>query len=160
MSKFTRPLLASAQNTAPVEAFVAELQQAIDTGDARLFNQSFAQDVLWGSPFGAVVSGYDQIHAIHTRMFARLAPVAGTWRYSVENVGFPTPDVVIAYIRRQMVQQQEDQEIALGKRFDELALIVLVRRNESWWLAAAQHVPDRRDVYQNSEILTPTQVKA
>ena len=31
--------------------------------------------------------------------------------------------------------------------FDELALLVLVKRDDQWWLTAAQHVPDRRDVY-------------
>lgn len=31
--------------------------------------------------------------------------------------------------------------------FDELALLVLVKKDDEWWLAAAQHVPDRRGVY-------------
>ena len=31
--------------------------------------------------------------------------------------------------------------------FDELAMFVLVERDGTWWLGAAQHVPDRRDVY-------------
>lgn len=49
----------------PVKDFILRWQEAIDTGNADLFNQQFAADVLWGSPFGAVASGYEQIHAIH-----------------------------------------------------------------------------------------------
>jgi hypothetical protein len=30
-------------------------------------------------------------------------------------------------------------------RFDELALFVLVRRDDTWWLAAGLHTPDRRE---------------
>lgn len=43
---------------------------AIDASDAELFNRAFARDVLWRSPFGAVVGGYDEIHSIHLKMIA------------------------------------------------------------------------------------------
>lgn len=33
--------------------------------------------------------------------------------------------------------------------FDEPAIFILVYKNENWWLAAARHVPDKRDVYQS-----------
>jgi hypothetical protein len=33
-------------------------------------------------------------------------------------------------------------------------LLVLVRRDGDWWLAAGQHVPDRRDVYAQPGTLT------
>lgn len=152
-----RPDLHQPVATDPLVAFVAQFQAAIDSGDAELFNRSFAQDVRWGSPFGAVVSGYEAIHAIHTQMFARLRPVAGTWRYSLEESFQPAPDVAIGYIRRQLVDTGLAQEIALGQRFDELALVVLIQREGEWWLSAAQHVPDRREIYASSEILKPVQ---
>lgn len=161
MSKNKRPKLSSSgeqhQNHDPVKAFVAQLQTAVDQGDAQLFNQAFAEDVLWGSPFGAVVSGYEHIHAIHSQMFSRLRPVPGTWDYSIEAVSYPQTDLAIAYIRRQLVESRQEikqaQEVELGKRFDELALIILIQREGQWWLAAAQHVPDRREVYHNSDVL-------
>ncbi len=136
----------------PLSAFVAQLQTAIDTADAKLFNQSFAQDVLWGSPFGAVVSGYEQIHTIHLRMFANITPIAGASRYQVETFSQPSDDVIIAYIRRiahltEELKQPNQSEPKLGSAFDELALIMLIQREGQWWLAAAQHLPDRRDVY-------------
>lgn len=132
----------------PIAEFVSQWQTAIDTGNAELFNQAFAQDVLWGSPFGALVSGYDQIHAIHSRMFANSTPVPGASRYQVAAFSQPTADVAIVYLRRLAAVLPEQKEPSLGSAFDELALIVLTRKADKWWLAAAQHLPDRRDVYK------------
>src|SRR5918996_4641499 len=65
-----RPVLALEDPAEAVDVFVGGLQAAIDALDANLFNRAFARDVLWGSPFGAIVGGYDEIHAIHSEMFA------------------------------------------------------------------------------------------
>ena len=149
MQASTRPNLGLDRNSEPVVLFVNELQAAIDSGDASLFNRHFAQDVLWGSPFGAVAVGYEQIHAIHLRMFGSVVPVKDASRYVIEHVSFPNEDVVVAYVRRLSTQPTEQPSFGPPGSFDELALIVLVRRESEWWLAAAQHVPDRRDVYNN-----------
>jgi uncharacterized protein (TIGR02246 family) len=147
MSNEQRPTLDLALDREPVDSFVRGLQEAIDTGNADRFNSQFAQDVLWGSPFGAVAVGYEQIHAIHSRMFSSVAPSPGASRYLVEHVRFPASNVAFAYVRRIAVDPRNriDQNVPGG--FDELALFVLVERDGGWWLAAAQHVPDRRDVY-------------
>lgn len=147
MAEAHRPTLGLDRDPAPVEVFIRELQEAIDTGDATAFNRHFAGDVLWGSPFGAVAVGFDQIHAIHARMFASVAPVKGAARYVVEHTRFLTDDVAVAYVRRVSAQPSEPPAPGRPGSFDELALLVLVRRDGEWWLAAAQHVPDRRDVY-------------
>jgi len=149
MKHHERPTLAIDADLTPVDDFIRELQQAIDSADADRFNGQFAADVLWGSPFAAVVDGYDAIHAIHARMFASIPASPGASRYVVEHVRFPTPDVAIAYVRRLAVHATGSAPAAPGKpgSFDELALFVLVRRDGRWWLAAGQHVPDRRDVY-------------
>ena len=65
-----RPTLTLENDPEAVEEFVASLQAAIDAWDADRFNAHFAADAVWGSPFGAVISGYDEIHTIHSRMFA------------------------------------------------------------------------------------------
>ena len=148
MSRDERPSLGVARDRAPVDEFVRELQQAIDQGNASHFNRRFAQDVLWGSPFGAVVDGYDSIHAIHERMFAAHPAVPGASRYEVEHVRFLSDHVAVVYVRR--LRAHEGSEAAAPGRpdsFDELALFVLARRDGQWWLAAGQHVPDRREVY-------------
>lgn len=147
MSEGLRPTLSLNLTPESVNAFVQQLQAAIDTGNADLFNLNFAEDVLWGSPFGAIAVGYDQIHAIHARMFASVSSVPGASRYEVEHVHFLAESVAVAYVRR--VSRSREHEIDQSKpgSFDELALLVLVQREDIWWLAAAQHVPDRRDVY-------------
>jgi uncharacterized protein (TIGR02246 family) len=147
MTENIRPRVAQPYDTAPIEKFIAELQEAVDTGDAVLFNKRFAADILWGSPFAAVASGYEQIHAIHKKMFASVTPVKGAASYKADHIRFVAEDVAFAYVRRTSQQQKQGSEPLSPGSFDELALFVLVKRNDQWWLAAAQHVPDRRDIY-------------
>lgn len=148
-----RPVLARDSGTAGVDEFVAGLQAAIDAMDADGFNRQFARDVLWGSPFGLVVSGYDEIHSIHSTMFgaasARQAQGKGDGsHYEIEHARRVADDVAIAYVRRTSLAERGEPQPGRPDAFDELALFVLVRRDDDWWLAAGLHTPDRRDVYQ------------
>lgn len=154
MTEQIRPALAQAHDTTPIENLIAELQEAIDTGNASLFNKRFAGDVLWGSPFAAIASGYEQIHAIHKKMFASVPAVKGAATYTAEHIRFLSEETAIAYVRRIATQPAQAAGQTKPGSFDELALLVLVKRNGEWWLAAAQHVPDRRDVYLTQT--TPT----
>lgn len=141
-----RPTLARDDDPTPVIELVRNLQQAVAAADADRFNLQFAHDVLWASPFGAVVDGYETLHAIHTGMFEAAPPGDGT-RYTVEHVRFVTEDVAVAYVRRTSDAPAGPEVPGRADAFDELALFVLVRRDGAWWLAAGQHTPDRRDVY-------------
>lgn len=148
-----RPMLTLKDDPEAVRGFVAGLQAAIDALDAEVFNEQFASDVLWGSPFGAIVSGYDEIHAIHSQMFAaaseRQARVKhGGSRYEVEHARLIADSVAVAYVRRFSLAERGEAQPGRADAFDELALFVLVRRNDAWWLAAGLHTPDRRDVYR------------
>ena len=58
-----------------VDGFVAGLQAGIDSADAQTYNADFAEDVIWGSPYGATVTGYDALHSIHRGMSCGLPPV-------------------------------------------------------------------------------------
>jgi uncharacterized protein (TIGR02246 family) len=140
-----RPMLDLGEASEPVEAFVAGLQAALATADADEFNDSFAQDVVWGSPFGAVVSGYNDIHAIHSVM---IPAQTGGSRYDIEHARRVNEEVAFAYVRRVSVDPHSDEAPGRSDSFDELALFVLVRRENRWWLAAGLHTPDRRDVYR------------
>jgi len=145
-----RPTLGAHGNVADdavaaVHRLVEELQAGLDQHDADLYNRHFADDVMWGSPFGATVDGYEQLHAIHLRLH-RERRGGPSSRYEVVRVLAPAPDVVVAQVRRvgldadgQPVAPTPD---AIGA-FSEMALYVLVRRGRTWWLAAGQNTPIR-----------------
>ena|ERR1700761_713604 len=111
-----------------VADLVAQLQAGLDLHSADIFNHSFAADVIWGGPYGATVSGYDHLHEIHKKLHA--AHAAGPSRYEIITVTAPAPDVAVAQVRRSP-QSAHD--------FAEMALYVLIRDNERWWLAAGQN---------------------
>jgi NAD(P)H-dependent FMN reductase len=113
--------------------FAAELQSGIDSGNAEEYNAHFAADVLWGSPFGATVVGYDALHPIHQQLLDDGAAGPAS-RYRTVQVSAPAADVVVAQVRRDAPDNDG---------FSEMALYVLVRRNGQWWLAAGQNTPIR-----------------
>ena len=130
---------------AAVEEFAAGLQAGIDQRDADILNRQFAADVAWGSPFGALVDGYEQLHPIHVR-FQQNASGAPSARYEVRHVLAVGDDLVIAHIARlvldadgEPVEPSHDPD----RPFSELAMYVLVRRDGQWWLAAGRNTPMR-----------------
>ena len=136
---------AAREAAAAVARLVDELQAGLDQRDADLYNRHFADDVMWGSPFGATVQGYERLHAIHVRLNAegRGGPSS---RYEVENVLAPHPDVALAQVRRVALDPEGrplDPTADTRGAFSEMALYVLVRRGGTWWLAAGQNTPIR-----------------
>jgi uncharacterized protein (TIGR02246 family) len=143
----TRPHLAvtNPDALAAVESFAAGLQAGHDERDAEILNQQFAADVIWGSPFGALVDGYDQLHPIHVH-FQQAASGNPLFRYEVRHVLPVSDDVIVAHIARLALDSggtplpptaDPDQP------FSEMAMYVLVRRDDQWWLAAGQNTPMR-----------------
>ncbi|MFC3991169.1 DUF4440 domain-containing protein [Actinoplanes siamensis] len=117
----------------------AQLQRGGDTLDADVYDAWFAADILWGSPYGATLTGFEGLNAIHHRLMGQssplTAPAAPASRFEVVSVLAPAPGVVVTHIRRQAL-------VADG--FSEMALYVLVERAGRWWLAAAQNTPIRQ----------------
>jgi len=128
-----------------VNAFVAGLQAGHDQRDADILNRQFAADVIWGSPYGALVSGYDQLHAIHERFQAESR--GGTaFQYAVRHVMRVNDDVLIAHVARVALGPNGEPLPPTDNRdepFSEMAMYVLVRRNGDWWLPAGQNTPMR-----------------
>jgi PPOX class F420-dependent enzyme/OxyR family protein/uncharacterized protein (TIGR02246 family) len=122
-----------------VERQVEELQAGLGDGDAETYNRHFAADVMWGSPYGATVEGYDTLHAIHARMHA--SGDHGRSRYRIVRVLTPAPNVALAHVRRDALDEHGEPIPSHRDepRFSEMALYVLVRREGAWWLAAGQN---------------------
>jgi uncharacterized protein (TIGR02246 family) len=145
-----RPALGSGDAAArdaaeAVTRLVAELQAGIDQGDADQYNRHFAADVLWGSPFGATVQGYERLHAIHSRLMPERRGGPSS-RYEIDTVLSPAPDVAVAHVRRVALAPDGTPLTPasdLTGAFSEMALYVLIRRNGRWWLAAGQNTPVR-----------------
>ena len=77
------------------DKFAAELQSGVESGNADTYNAHFAADVLWGSPFGATVVGYDALHPIHQQLLDDGAARPAS-RYRIVQVSAPAIDVVVA----------------------------------------------------------------
>jgi uncharacterized protein (TIGR02246 family) len=142
----TRPRVArdTVDATAVAQEFVAGLQAGHDARDADVLNARFAADVVWGSPYGALVEGYDQLHPIHVRFQQRAdGPRA---RYEVRHAMAVRDDVVIAHVAR-LVLGPDGRPLPPSDDpdgpFSEMAMFVLVCHGGVWWLAGGQNTPMR-----------------
>jgi uncharacterized protein (TIGR02246 family) len=128
-----------------VARLVEELQAGWEQHDADLSNRHFAADVMWGSPFGATVHGYEKLHAIHVRL-KQEAKGGLSSRFEIVRVLVPAPGVAVAQVRR-VAADSDGQPIGpsddVTRSFSEMALYVLVRRGDVWWLVAGQNTPIR-----------------
>lgn len=126
-----RPVLDSEVSSAEaIDDLIDHLQRGYDTGDADLFDQPFAANILWGTPKGAVVKGFSELNRIHRTMMTG-SPFQPPSRFELEQFVTPAPGVIVAHIRRR----------ALNDGFSEMALYVLVKHDGQWWLAAGQNTP-------------------
>jgi PPOX class F420-dependent enzyme/OxyR family protein len=135
---------ASAEAAEAAAALAAELQAGWDTSDADVSNRHFAADIMWGSPFGATVAGYEELHAIHVRL-KKQARGGAVSRFEVLRALAPAPGVTVAQIRRTALGEDGQpagpaDNLATGP-FSEVTLYVLIRRGDTWWLTAAQNTP-------------------
>ena len=126
---------------AAVDGLVRELQDGWDRHDADITDRHLAADVVWGSPYGATVRGYETLHAIHLRL-KRAGAGGRASRFEVVAVLPVAADVVVAQVRRAALDPDGtpvDPATDGAAGFSEMALYVLVRRADEWWLAAGQN---------------------
>jgi uncharacterized protein (TIGR02246 family) len=137
--------VANTEAAAAAQAFAAGLQAGHDQRNAEVLNRQFAADVIWGSPYGALVDGYERLHPIHVR-FQQQSRTGPAFRYQVRHVLAVREDVVVAHIARlalgpdgEPLPPSSDPD----QPFSEMVMYVLVRRDGQWWLAAGQNTPMR-----------------
>jgi hypothetical protein len=98
-----------------------------------------------GSPYGALIDGYDQLHPIHVR-FQQEAGDKPAARYQIRHVTAISDAVIVAHIAR-VVLGEDGSPLPVTsdpkQAFSEMAMYVLVRRGGEWWLAAGQNTPIR-----------------
>jgi len=129
-----------------IAQFVGELQAGWDQHNADITDRRLAADVAWGSPFGATVHGYDQLHSIHVKL-KKQGKGGPSARFEVERILVPAPGVAVAHVKRLALGpngQPVEVTSATSDIFSEMALYVLVRRHGTWWVAAGQNTPIRR----------------
>jgi hypothetical protein len=146
-----RPVLEANRDAAregeeAVKRFVLNLQQGLESDDdADTTDRDLAKNIMWGSPFGTRVDGFDPLHAVHRRFRAR--GVAKGSRYEIERILVPVPGVALAHVRRVAAGPSAPAANVDGvpnaEAFSEMALYVLVRDGEDWWVVAGQNTPIR-----------------
>jgi hypothetical protein len=127
----------------PAQLLVRDLQAGWDGQDADVTDRRLATDVLWGSPFGAVVRGYAPLHDIHVRLKQRSVGGRAS-RFELVQSLAPAQGVVVAQVRRTALDdagQPVPPAAAEEGPFSEMALYVLVQRDGEWWVAAGQNTP-------------------
>jgi uncharacterized protein (TIGR02246 family) len=118
------------------------LERAVNTSNGDLFDSVLSEDVIWGSPKGQIVLGLDQLNPIHRRLAANSRQYGYSSRFTLEALGFIGPDIACAHVRRTGLNEHGlPLSPSQGLIVQELALYVLVRRDDRWWIVSAQNTP-------------------
>ncbi|MFE2957510.1 SgcJ/EcaC family oxidoreductase [Nocardia tengchongensis] len=126
-----------AADRAAIEAVIATVEIAMNTNDAELLVKDVARNAVVGNAVGALMRGRDVV------LEASRAGLAGFLkdeyvRYEVTDIAFLRPDVAIAHKAARAVTaagEPIDVEAAM------VALYVLTKEDERWWIAARQNTP-------------------
>jgi uncharacterized protein (TIGR02246 family) len=123
-------------------AVIATLEHAVNTSNGDLFDSVLSEDVIWGSPKGQTVIGLDQLNPIHRRLAAQSRQYGYSSRFTLVALGFLGQDIACASVRRTGLDEHEvPMNLSHGSIVRELALYVLARRDDRWWIVSAQNTP-------------------
>jgi hypothetical protein len=123
-------------------AVIATLERGVNTSNGDLFDSVLSEDVIWGSPKGQIVVGLEQLNPIHRRLAANSRQYGYTSRFTLEALGFVGADLACASVRRTGLDESGvPLTLSPDSIVQELALYVLVRRGDRWWIVSAQNTP-------------------
>ncbi|UBF28723.1 SgcJ/EcaC family oxidoreductase [Kovacikia minuta CCNUW1] len=119
-------------DTEEIKQFIAMLEDALNNHDAEAYNRYFTNDISWGSPNGALLQGWEPLHAVHKNFLE--GPLRNsTFRYTVHTAKQLTPNTAYAHV--QLVRTNANAEV----ESDEVCLYVLIRKQEAWWVCAGHN---------------------
>jgi len=133
---------AKSADLAGIVEVVSTLERGFNSHDADVTDSVMAQDIVWGSPKGEVVTGLGTLNAIHHRL--KTQHVGGVKsRYEIKEVAFLDKDTACAHVSRIGTDEHGAPLERTSKRTiaQEMALYILVKRGDRWWIAAGQNTP-------------------
>ena len=123
-------------------AVIRILECAVNTSNGDLFDSVLSEDVIWGSPKGQIVLSLDRLNPIHRRLAANSRQYGHSSRFTLEALGLIGQDMACASVRRTGLNERGlPLRPSEGSIVQELALYVLVRRDDRWWIVSAQNTP-------------------
>ncbi len=124
-----------ADDVAAIERIVADIETALNTNDAGLAVRHFAADARAVDVRGRTREGAEDLLEAHLAAFA--GPLAGQFvRYDVADIAFVRPDVALAF-KHATATDADGTPVGVGHAM--VALYVLVREHDRWWIAARQN---------------------
>lgn len=147
MDQSHRPVITATAHAEEAHRAVSALVAELQAGQPRRRDRRSAHERRYsvGQSLRATVHDFDTLYAIHQRL--KRDNTGGTQsRHEINRVLPITADVVVAHVARHVLDAHGDP-IKPGddtlSGFSEMALYVLVRRDNTWWLAAGQNTPIR-----------------
>jgi uncharacterized protein (TIGR02246 family) len=120
---------------AAIHQVIADVERGFNTNDAELAVRRFARDASAVAVTGVRTVGLDALLEAHRVGFA--GPLRDQFaRYEVGDVAFVAPDVALVHKRARAV---DADGVSLDVGHAMVALYVLVRRGDRWWIAARQN---------------------
>jgi hypothetical protein len=98
---------------AAVASLIASLQAGWNSASADVFDSRFAADIIWGSPYGQAIAGFQQLNDIHRSIMATGKLPAS--RYEVVKVLAPAVGVVITHVSRRTFAKEQGEVEAKAK---------------------------------------------
>ncbi|WP_459547422.1 YybH family protein [Nocardia sp. X0981] len=114
---------------AEIETLFRTLEAALEAEAAAAFDQPFTEDVVFITPAGAILRGWDELHAYHRERLGG-SPDARA-HFELLALRLLTPDHAVVNVE----QTLHTAEFSVANR----GMWVLVERDETWWVGSVHN---------------------